>query len=281
MNRNERFGFTLVMGALLAFALAGCASTGAPTPPATVGLSNPKSLATVFISPTPDAPQDQASPAPTVTRLPPGMFAAPTATPYVGVFLGAAAVEIEGMVSAPPVAASPVPQRPAGGACSIAPAAPFNNAWSANALIQERLRCPVNTGFGLRLVHQSFERGYMFWRETRDIYALSEGSIRQGSATDTFWRVSDTWQEGQPESDPAFSPPEGLLQPIRGFGNAWRGNAGIRDALGWATEPERWFDSFWQDFEGGWMMVGPDGRVFALVRSDADTGVHFGALPGG
>jgi hypothetical protein len=259
---------------LSAALLVACAPAGATTPPATVGLSNPKSLVTVFISPTAEVAQEQASPVALQPSPPPaGALPSPSATPYIGVFLGASTIEPEGLIAPPP---QPTPR----GVCAAPPAPSFNNTWTANPLLQERLRCAVNSGFGLRLVYQPFERGHMFWRDTGEIYALSEQSIRQGSATDTFWRVTDTWQEGQPESDPALQPPEGLLQPIRGFGNSWRNNPTIRDALGWATAPEQWFDSFWQDFEGGWMMVGPGGQAFALVPTDANTGFHFGALPG-
>ena len=281
-SRLMRVGVALTGAALIAAILAGCTSSGAPTPPSPVGLRNPKSLATVFISPTPDVPQEQASPAAPVSPPPAGLAPTATATPYIGIFMGAAQVEeIEGPVSGSAGALSATSPPAASGACAIPPASPFNNAWTANPVLRERLRCPVNAGFGLRLVQQPFERGIMFWRETGDIYALSVQSIQQGSAADIYWRTTDTWQEGQPESDPAFSAPEGRLQPIRGFGNAWRNNPTLRDALGWATGPEGWFDSFWQDFEGGWMMVGPGGQVFALVPSDANTGVHFGALPGG
>lgn len=282
MSMVGRARLLLLWSALALLALVGCTTAGGATPPATVGLSNPKSLATVYISPTPDLPQEQSSPAPTFTPQPAGGQPTATATPYIGIFLGAASgEEIEGLITPAAVAPLPTQPRASGGACTISPAPPLNMTWAANPLLQQRLGCPVNAGFGLRLVYQPFERGHMFWRDTGEIYALSEQSIRQGSATDTFWRMADTWQEGQPESDPGFSPPDGLRQPIRGFGNAWRSNEGLRNALGWAVDGERWFDSFWQDFEHGWMMVGPDGRIFALVPSDVNTGVHFGALPGG
>ncbi len=39
-----------------------------------------------------------------------------------------------------------------------------------------------------------------------------------------FERFEDTWTPDEPESDPAVVPPEGLYQPIRGFGKVWREN---------------------------------------------------------
>jgi len=39
------------------------------------------------------------------------------------------------------------------------------------------------------------------------------------------WEVyADTWNSTEPDSDPAITPPEGLAQPIRGFGKVWRNN---------------------------------------------------------
>jgi hypothetical protein len=115
----------------------------------------------------------------------------------------------------------------------------------------------------------------MFYRETGDIYAVSVQSLAQGNPTDLYWHLSDTWQEGQPENDPSLAPPDGLMQPIRGFGTAWRSTPAVRDALGWATNNEAWYDIFWQDFTGGWMMLSPSGQVFAMAASTDDTGVHY------
>jgi hypothetical protein len=47
-----------------------------------------------------------------------------------------------------------------------------------------------------------------------------------------------------PETDPAFDPPagSGFYQPKRGFGRVWREQPGVRERLGWATDPEFGFD---------------------------------------
>jgi hypothetical protein len=46
-----------------------------------------------------------------------------------------------------------------------------------------------------------------------------------------------------PEDDPSLVPPEGLYQPVRGFGVAWRDEQAtpgfrVRDRLGWAIDQE-------------------------------------------
>ena len=64
----------------------------------------------------------------------------------------------------------------------------------------------------LQIVEQEFEHGRMIWLEdvgvlARVIFVLYDDG--------QFAMFSDTWTEGEPESDPAFVPPAGLLQPVR------------------------------------------------------------------
>ncbi len=283
--------------------LAGCA-TATPTPdpdgPILTGFDAlPKSLATVVLSPTPNAPQAQATPdkrRPTNT-LPPATFTA-TPTPYVGIFMGAPTFSAGGIIPtgtrgvivvtmAPQpgtkVASSGNPgSNPSTGRnCTAQPAGAFVKA-AQNPAVQARLGCPNGNPYAVKLVAQPFQTGFMFWRETKEIYVLSTAGIQKGAATDTFWRFPDNWNESIPASDPAQVPPAGLIQPIRGFGYIWRSNATVRSSLGWALANEQPFDSTWQDFEHGWMMTGSSGAVLALSPIDgppATTGVHFGLLP--
>ncbi|HAJ37277.1 MAG TPA: hypothetical protein DCL15_16530 [Chloroflexi bacterium] len=78
---------------------------------------------------------------------------------------------------------------------------------------------------------QRFDNGVMIWvQETGRIYAfLSDGR---------WLSYADAFREGDPESDPAFSPPPGREQPMRGFGKVWREHADLRDAIGWALAKE-------------------------------------------
>jgi hypothetical protein len=79
---------------------------------------------------------------------------------------------------------------------------------------------------------QRYERGYMIWlQDTRSFYVFY-GDQYSGTA-ETY---PDTWQEGMPETDPAFNPPPGKSQPTRGGGLLWRTNQKVRDGLGWAVE---------------------------------------------
>jgi hypothetical protein len=296
--------------------LAGCAGAPAPDPdgPILTGpQALPRLLATVELSATPDVAAIEATLAqgrPTATFGPPTRT--PTITPYVGIFMGdltplpgtivyrpadgrgpvIVPVPVTPPAAAPPgLVLAPTPilgltgpgfTGDPGTACPISPAAPFVSA-SLNPAIRARLGCPTGESFPVGLVGQFFQNGIMIWRDTREIYAVSLAAIRgQGAAMDTFWRVPDTWSEGMPADDASFSPPPGLVQPVRGFGWIWRNNQAIRDTLGWALAPEDFFQAVWQNYERGWMMTGPDGSVYALSPSDASpatTGVHFGTLP--
>jgi hypothetical protein len=67
--------------------------------------------------------------------------------------------------------------------------------------------------------------------------------------SDGKWeKFDDTWQSGEPESDPAIIPPGELYQPVRGFGKLWRDEVhNIREHLGWALTEEQGFETVWQD----------------------------------
>jgi hypothetical protein len=90
--------------------------------------------------------------------------------------------------------------------------------------------------------HQPFQAGSMTWLanvEGRDTIFVVYN--------DHTWNVyEDTWRAGDPEDDPDLVPPDGLLQPIRGFGKLWRENPEVRQQLGWAIGPESAFTSAYQ-----------------------------------
>ena len=294
--------------------LAGCTgSTTTPDPNGPLLTGNdalPKQLATVYLSPTPDLPDVQATSmqATIVSARPTATFApatrTPTTTPYVGVFLGAATFSPGDVLNQKPVGtrgprlagtaqavnipifvpttaggalATPVGgQVVSTGACGTPPAAQFVNA-AQNATVRQQVGCPTNGAFAVNLVQQPFQKGVMIWRDTKQIYVMSVAAIQQGAAIDTLWIVPDQWNDSLPASDGSFTPPEGLVQPVRGFGYVWRNNQQIRDAIGWALAGEQPYQGMWQDFERGWLMTGADNRVYVLIPGNP-TGIHLGPL---
>lgn len=277
---------------LMMLVLAACNQQVTPTPTSDSPIASgymPKVIATVILTPTPFG-NESTSMAPVSTP-----FAIPTTTPpptqtptpYVGVFLGQPTeVTEDGQIIIPPtippfmvlssgagsVAIAPGGASPgtvpvvggggAPGACNIAVASQFASAYNTNPALQS-LGCPRDGGAAITLVAQNFERGRMFWRDTRQIILVTSAN--------TYWRLFDAWSEGMPADDPAFAAPAGLLQPVRGFGLVWRGNEVYRNALGWANVPETVVASFWQEFDGGSLFLGNDGLIYAIPAAESGT----------
>ncbi len=132
--------------------------------------------------------------------------------------------------------------------------------------------CPQSQAIISFAAEQSFEGGLMIWLAAAD-------SIYVFYKDDQQWqRFDDTFEEGQPESDPALEPPEGRIQPIRGFGKVWREFPEVRGRLGWAVGVELAFDAVLQEQaidEFGDEVVFLrtfNGQVFALINRGLDQG---------
>jgi hypothetical protein len=95
---------------------------------------------------------------------------------------------------------------------------------------------PTPVRASVQVAEQLFEGGRMFWLQpTRQIWVLTITAEGRGN-----WSVyEDTYRDGvDPARDPSIVPPEGRLQPERGFGKLWRESVEVREALGWAVTPE-------------------------------------------
>ncbi|MBN2304262.1 MAG: hypothetical protein JXQ72_07295 [Anaerolineae bacterium] len=275
--------------ALLLLLLTACGEENAPPagePPVLSGFDAlPKQIATVALTPTPtpvmvSGPGGQSDPAAVVMQATPTSGPArPTATltPFVGIFLGEPTSESgEPVPTLAPwnvsaggaaVTGNGVGVVTGGGACTVPVASALGNAYTANPSVQQQLGCPVNGGISAQMVTQPFEHGDMYWRDTRQIIALADNG--------QYWQMADTWADGMPADDPAFSPPGGLLQPVRGFGLVWRSNQPVRDALGWGQLPEVPYSAYWQDFERGALFVGANNQIYAIFPAE---GRHSGPL---
>lgn len=242
----------------------------------------PKQLVTVQFTATLPESANTAIPTSTPTDFPEFLDPTFTPTPIVGIFVGTAvdgtpesaaiapiapnAVSGSGGPSVPIGATVPVVSDASG--CLVPVAGTFNAVYTANSSALQALGCPVDAGQAINLVYQPFERGRMFWRDTRQIYVLQPNA--------SLAIVPDGWTEGQPASDDAYVPPSpDLLQPVRGFGLVWRNNESLRNAIGWATQGESPIPSFWQTFDNGVLFLGDNGAVYALLTS---TSTYIGPL---
>jgi hypothetical protein len=246
--------------------LAACGQ-GTPTPVASAPTIISKILVTVYISPTPNKAQRQATLAvnpPTPTPAPPTLT--PLPSPYVGVFLGEAEVNDSGpviypaLVNNPPTqAVTPVPTVPVAPTCAFTPDTLFGASWATNVSAKISLGCPIQAAAEFRGALQVFERGVMYWRgDTDEIWAIATSGLSAGR----YWYV-----QGAPQAaTDGLTAPEGLRVPVRGFGTVWRTTPGVRDALGYARLDEQETAMNSQRFDGGLLFDDrSSGQVFILL----------------
>jgi len=127
--------------------------------------------------------------------------------------------------------------------------------------------CPYGTVVGAA-AYQPFSGGYMIWLDgTRMVYALY--------ANGRYESYPDDFREGDPESDPTIVPPDGLYQPVRGFGLVWRSNQQVRDGLGWGLAPEMAFQGWGQSYSVSGMHN--SGTFIRFVDGSIILLSHFGS----
>jgi len=262
----RRWMMTLGLGLLLA----ACGTSEVVRPPTlTPPGVMPKLLATVFVSPTPNADEMQA----TLVANPPTatVFVAPTATatPYVGVFLGEAEAAGDGGPVIPPALLdAPTPVIPVVATnlveCPAVRDAMFGTRWYEDVELANRLGCPIEGTASFDGTLQIFERGVMYFRPTGEIWAIAPAMSR-------YWYA---------ENAPAVQPgdilvPEGMMAPSLGFGAVWRGLPGVQDALGFARTPEGSVKLTIQRFQNGTLLGdGSSGQVFVLMADGQSYGPY-------
>jgi hypothetical protein len=137
--------------------------------------------------------------------------------------------------------------------------------------VREKIGCPADDHQDLTAATQDFEHGYMVWREDeRLIYVFHD--------FETWESHPDHWEEGMPERDLSLGPPpEGKIQPKRGFGLIWQEHPTVRERLGWALNEERLCDkAHCQPFQHGLMLecmedVVPRARIRIFVLFEDHT----------
>lgn len=257
LNRGK-----MIISALLAllWLVTACAPEPAATVPTQATIS--RQIATVFISPTPDAAEiQQTRSASSPTPAPPTPTVDPTATPYVGVFIGRAERE-PGFrnFTAPLFEDETISINPAAdpSRCGIQIAVSFLPAWRSDSRVTESMRCPIQASFGFFGEAQVFENGIIYRRpETRELWAVtSSGNFGR------YW-----YAEAPPAADTGdIQPPPSLLIPEGDFAAIWLGIEGLRDELGYAVTPAQEIEINLQRFSGGTFLLDKNaGQTFALV----------------
>ncbi len=228
----------------------------------------PKLLATVFISPTPNADEilaTQIAAPPTV--IVEQVLPTPVPTAYIGVFIGEAESPAEGPIINPQLLGNP--PTPAGttidlSGCATQPDALFTALLTSDGAVAERLRCPIEVLFPFDGTLQVFERGVMYWRPTGEIWAVAP---REGR----YWYVPSA----PPVTAGEISAPDGLRAPVLGFGAVWRGIDGVQAALGFARTDETKAQLGVQRFEGGALLADQSsGQTFVLYADSTLAGPY-------
>jgi hypothetical protein len=142
-------------------------------------------------------------------------------------------------------------------------------------------RCPFAPVRATPAAIQRFEHGTMIWlKESNSIWVLYDAPDQHRSgawvAPQRVERYDDHFREGSPEFDPAYVPPAGKLQPVRGFGLVWRTQPMLRNDLGWALEPERGYTACVGYAFGGWKsmrtyLTTPDNHLIEISSYYAPT----------
>lgn len=252
---------------LLLYLLAAC-GTETPTSVALVPSVMPKLLATVYISPTPNESQQEATrEASTAVPTAPPVASSPQPTAYVGVFLGEAQPEEGGPVMDPALLNN-LPLTPTSAfdsaRCSIQPDVKLGTAWTANGAALVGMGCPIEFMASYTGALQIFERGVMYRRPTGEIWAFAPADER-------YWYVPIA----PPPSPEIIPPPAGLRQPAEGFRSVWQSVPGVRDAIGFAQTEEQEALLLSQRFEGGSILLdSSSGQAFVLFADSTLAGPY-------
>lgn len=144
--------------------------------------------------------------------------------------------------------------------------------------------CPQDAPLHSYAAAQRFEHGLMIWIEAQDAYdILYDGFILSSGRQHMSSKLTSLQiLDGPLDLTPGASagnrieeaPPNGLFEPVSGFGLVWRGEVvdmeDARARLGWAVEPEYGFDTIYQcqmSCGSHWdcYLQGPQGEIFHLT----------------
>jgi hypothetical protein len=140
--------------------------------------------------------------------------------------------------------------------CSTMPGGEFGTLYNGEERLRQRLECAREEPIEMSAAEEAFQSGAMYWRgDIGQIYALYGDG--------TWASFADTFREGDPAAG-GQTPPQGLVEPLRGFGKVWRENPQVRTKLGWATEGEHGFRGRTQGFAGGLMLLGDRTAIYVL-----------------
>ena len=231
-----------------------------------------KLLATLFISPTPNDQQQEATRL-AIRSVPPTL--APTNTPaptaYIGVFVGDAGGIDSGVPIIAPtqlqnVVTTAFPTLEAAG-CAYPVDQVFGTNWTSNTSAVSDLGCAGEPSTPYVGTQEIFEHGVMYWIPSGEIWSISPS----GGIDGKFWYV----RQAPPDQGWTVPPPSGLKMPQQGFGALWKAVDGVRQTMGFARLDETSASLAIQRFDHGALIRDETaGQTFILIGTD--TGSAYG-----
>ncbi|MCP4539601.1 MAG: PQQ-binding-like beta-propeller repeat protein [Chloroflexi bacterium] len=176
---------------------------------------------------------------------PPADVARPAPTPTAPV--------VNTSILAPAPTPTPMP-------CPVVIASSFYYRLKMYPDVRAALGCPIDWQQQTWVAEERFQYGRMFWQKDTDmIHVLYRSSS-------TFQLTPNMYFEGDPEDacPTAGNAPAGLFKPGRGFNRQWCNIAIAKSLLGWATEEEVGYNTVWQKFEHGHMLLNRWNQLFVF-----------------
>lgn len=202
-------------------------------------------------TPVPPTPTDTPTPGPTLMPIPTSLPLLPTTiplTPIPGVGTGSGS---------------------GSSGCSHPVGSVFQTTYNNNASLRSQLGCPQSDhprvqpqAWTMDSAYQNYQSGLMIWlknlgwNQQPTIFALADAGWYGG--------YSDPWDSSMPESL-GLNPPQGLVEPIRGFGRVWQNN-NLEPDLGWPTTQEQAGQATLQNFANGDLLhLSQTGAIYVLL----------------
>jgi len=231
-------------------------------------------LATVYISPTPNAEQVRATSlasSPTPTPILPSQT--PRPTEYVGIFIGEAE-PLQGAIVDPDAfnsISTPIPPTVAAAECTTTINAAYATIWRNDSLIGQRMGCPIQLGIGFEGRVQVFANGIMYQRiDTEEIWVMQPDNP---SGEYLYFETSPD------VSTAGINPPTGFIVPSGDFGGVWFSQPTLQEAIGFAQTPPLNVNLGWQRFSGGtFFLDSTSGQIFALLADGTLYGPFLAGL---
>jgi hypothetical protein len=244
-----------------------------------------KALATVFTTATPNPEEAAATRAAiSVTPVPPTATIIPSETPYIGIFIGEAEqerglVEITSPLFGPnannPDTVIRIQQATAdANLCPLPIEAPYLTAWRTNPIVNQRLGCPIQGGFGFFGNVQVFANGVMYYYpEFNAIWAIRP--LQEGN------RGRYDYLENPPEgSTIGLQADTGFIVPGDIFGDMWLAVSGLREDMGFARTESQETPMGLQRFNNGIFIHDVlAGQVYALIVDGTVLGPYLAPEP--